>query len=35
MLDRSPRRSVSTFRDLAGGDSVNMVVLPSKERACV
>ena len=27
MLDRSPQRSVSTFRDLAGGDSVNMVVI--------
>jgi hypothetical protein len=26
MLDRSPRRSVSTFRDFVGGDSVNMVV---------
>ena len=27
MLDRSPRRSVSNFRDRVGGGSVNMVVL--------
>jgi len=26
MLDRSPRRSVSNFRDCVGGGSVNMVV---------
>ena len=28
MLDRSPRRSVSNFRDRVGGGSVNMVVRP-------
>jgi len=27
MLDLSPRRSVLTFRDFVGGDSVNIVVL--------
>jgi len=30
MLDRSPRRSDSTFRDYVGGDSVNIVVLSQR-----
>gem|GEM_PF-6584051 len=31
MLDLSPRRSVLTFRDFVGGDSVNIVVIRQDE----
>ena len=31
MLDRSPRRSVSNFRDRVGGGSVNIVVIPLED----
>ena len=33
MLDRSPRRSVSNFRDRVGGGSVNMGVRPLNQLA--
>ncbi len=33
MLDRSPRRSVATFSDFVGGDSVNIAVLPNEKCA--